>query len=109
MALYPHIELSGTRPSVLAERLGITPQAVAQLVAELEAMGFVERIKDPDDGRARLVRFTDLGSQDIINGFLAFEVVESEIAERLGHDEFETLRELVARLESIAEALTLEG
>ncbi|MEM6927157.1 MAG: MarR family winged helix-turn-helix transcriptional regulator [Myxococcota bacterium] len=105
MALYPHIELAGTRPSVLAERLGITPQAVAQLVADLETMGFVERVPDPADGRARLVRFTDLGQQDILDGFIAFERVEAEIAARLDEGELATLRDLVLRLEAIADEL----
>src|SRR5262245_25267303 len=38
-ALMPHIDLDGTRMSDLAERLGVTKQAVSQLVDDLEALG----------------------------------------------------------------------
>ena len=56
-ALFPHIDLEGTRLTELARRLGISKQAVGQLVDELEEMGGLERVPDPVDGRAKLVRF----------------------------------------------------
>ena len=56
-ALFPHIDLSGTRQTALARRMGVSKQAVGQLVSELEQMGALERVPDPSDGRARLVRF----------------------------------------------------
>jgi DNA-binding MarR family transcriptional regulator len=46
---------------VLAERAHMTKQAMAELVAHLEAQGYVERIPDPNDGRAELVRTTTRG------------------------------------------------
>src|ERR1700730_13286920 len=60
-SLFPHIDLEGTRVTDLAERLGVTKQAVSQLVDDLEAMAVLERVIDPDDARARRVRFTSRG------------------------------------------------
>ena len=44
--------------SVLAERAAITKQSMAELVAHLERHGYVERVPDPTDRRAKLVRST---------------------------------------------------
>jgi len=48
----------GTRVSDLAAQARVTKQSAAFLVEQLEATGYVERIPDPADGRARLVRLT---------------------------------------------------
>lgn len=101
-ALYPHIGLEGTRPSVIAAALGITPQAVAQLVRDLEAMEVVERVPDPIDGRARLVRFTDLGQQDILDGFGVLAGIEADVAARMGEEDVRALHRLLVRLEAVA-------
>ena len=44
---------TGTRPSELAERAGMTKASMGELVDDLEALGYVLRASDPDDGRAR--------------------------------------------------------
>jgi DNA-binding MarR family transcriptional regulator len=59
--VFEHINPTGTRLTTLAHRAGITHQAMAQLVSELEQRDIVERIPDPTDGRARLVRLTGEG------------------------------------------------
>lgn len=63
--VFENIDPGGTRLTALAARAGITHQAMAQLVAELEQRGIVERAPDPADGRARLVRLTDEGRQRV--------------------------------------------
>jgi DNA-binding MarR family transcriptional regulator len=61
--VFENIDPEGTRVTVLAVRAGITHQAMVQLVAELEERGIVERVADPSDRRARLVRLTDDGRE----------------------------------------------
>src|SRR2546425_12933772 len=63
--LFENIDPEGTRVTVLAARAGITHQAMTQLVTELEERGIVERVADPSDGRARLVRLTDDGRKRV--------------------------------------------
>lgn len=91
-ALFPHLDLEGTRPSVLAQRMGTSKQAVGQIVAELEDMGMVERRPDPDDGRARLVVFTEQGRASLVEGLGVLKSVEMEVAEAVGHDSVDRLK-----------------
>ena len=56
-----HLSLAGDRLTDLAERAGMSKQAMAALVAQCEAWGLVTREADPHDARARTVRFTATG------------------------------------------------
>ena len=83
-ALFPHIDLEGTRLGVIADRLGISKQAVGQLVDDLEQMQMVERIPDPSDGRARLVVFSAKGREKLLEGLVHLQAIESEIEAAIG-------------------------
>ncbi|MFT4241411.1 MAG: MarR family winged helix-turn-helix transcriptional regulator [Acidovorax sp.] len=56
-----HLSLNGDRLTDLAQRAGMTKQAMAALVDQCEAWGLVTREADPLDARARRVRFTPTG------------------------------------------------
>lgn len=56
-----HLALEGSRLTDLAERAGMTKQAMGDLVVQCEAWGLVVRERDPLDARARRVRFTETG------------------------------------------------
>jgi DNA-binding MarR family transcriptional regulator len=58
---FARISHGGATTAELAEHLGVTKQAAAQLVDELVRKGYVERTPHPTDARARLLRLTDRG------------------------------------------------
>jgi len=60
-AVFAQVYGAGARITDVAAQLGVTKQAVTLLVDELEAGGYVERVPDPSDGRAKLVRLTGRG------------------------------------------------
>ena len=62
-AVFEFLDDAGTRVSVLADRARMTKQSMTELVAHLERHGYVERVPDPADGRAKLVRATDRGRE----------------------------------------------
>jgi DNA-binding MarR family transcriptional regulator len=99
-ALFPHIDLDGTRITDLAERIGVTKQAVSQLVDDLVAAGVVERVEDPEDARARRVVFTERGRAGIFDGLEVLRGLEKELAEKIGKGRMDalarTLREILA-------------
>ena len=51
----------GLRPSEIATRTQLSRQAINDMLSDLEKGGYLERIPDPTDGRARIVRFTQRG------------------------------------------------
>jgi DNA-binding MarR family transcriptional regulator len=53
-----HLALEGSRLTDLAQRAGMSKQAMGDLVDQCEAWGLVVREPDAQDGRARRVRFT---------------------------------------------------
>jgi DNA-binding MarR family transcriptional regulator len=59
--VFENIDPEGTRLTVLAARSGLTHQAMGELIDVLERRGYVERVPDPSDGRARLIRLTKKG------------------------------------------------
>jgi DNA-binding MarR family transcriptional regulator len=92
-ALLPHLDLEGTRLVDLAARMGISKQAVGQLVDDLESMGVVERALDPDDGRARRVRLTRRGFQAVLHGLGVLEGLERQLAAVIDRPKLDALRE----------------
>jgi DNA-binding MarR family transcriptional regulator len=96
--VFSFLDKDGTRVSVLAQRAQITKQSMAELVAHLEEHGYVERVPDPGDRRAKLVRATPRGNQlyAIAREFVAD--TEREWTERLGEEKMRRLRELLVEL-----------
>lgn len=92
-ALFPHIDLAGTRQSTLAERLGVSKQAVNKLVGELIEMGVLERIADPTDARAALVRFSTRKGRTLLDGLAMLASVDQELEEALGPRRYRALHE----------------
>ena len=93
----------GSRLTDLAAQAQVTKQTASLLVAALERQGLVERIPDPADGRARLIRFTTKG-RGASN--LAREIVmsvEREWTDHLGPGPAACLREALTRLREITD------
>jgi DNA-binding MarR family transcriptional regulator len=89
---------AGTRVSVLAERAQITKQSMAELVVHLERLGYVERVPDPSDRRAKLVRATPRGKQLYAIARDVVGEIEADWTKRLGKAKMRTLRELLEEL-----------
>ena len=89
---------AGTRVSVLAERAQITKQSMAELVAHLERLGYVERVPDPSDKRAKLVRATRRGRQLYAIARDVVAEIEADWTKRLGKAKMRQLRELLEEL-----------
>jgi DNA-binding MarR family transcriptional regulator len=98
--VFQYLDDDGTRVSLLAERAQVSKQAMAQLVAHLENHGYVERVADPRDGRAKLVRATDRGREVYAIAREMMSEVEARLAERLGEAKLRRLRALLAELDA---------
>jgi DNA-binding MarR family transcriptional regulator len=93
-----YLDDGGTRVSALAERAQMTKQSMAELVAHLERLGYVERVPDPSDRRAKLVRATPRGKQLYAIAREVVAEIEAEWTKQLGKAKMRRLRELLEEL-----------
>ncbi len=103
-ALFPHVDFEGIRLTDLAERLGVTKQATAQLVDELVELGMFEKVPDPTDGRAKLIRFSERGGFGLREGMRQLGALEEEFADDVGPDRLAAAHDVLLELLD-----TLEG
>jgi DNA-binding MarR family transcriptional regulator len=60
-SLIPLLDATGTRATALAQRAGVTKQAMSQMVRLLEKRDYVEQAPDLSDTRAKVIRLTKRG------------------------------------------------
>jgi len=88
----------GVRPGTIAERAGTSKQAINQLLRSLERLGYITRSDSPDEGRARIVRFTKRGRAAYSKIHDVLRDIEREWSAELGPKEFARLKELLSRV-----------
>jgi DNA-binding MarR family transcriptional regulator len=88
----------GVRPGNLAERAGMSKQAMNRLLGSLEDLGYVVRSDAPDEGRARLVRMTKRGRAAYAKIYDILRDIEREWSAELGPRDFAKLKELLYRV-----------
>jgi DNA-binding MarR family transcriptional regulator len=89
---------NGSRLTELAERSGLTKQAVGEVIPELEQLGYVTREPDPGDRRAKIIQLTPKGRDACLTGRRLFAEIEREWAEQLGEELLAGLREAAERI-----------
>ena len=90
--VFPFVPPEGIRLTDLAERAGMTKQAMSELVGDLVEMGYLQRVPDPSDGRAKLIEFTDRGWAAVETVLASFKRVEADLTKSLGKKRMDDLR-----------------
>ena len=85
MAVLQYPGPDGYRPSELAEHAGMSKQAMNQLLQSLERLGYIRRSDAEEDGRARIVHFTERG--DAARAYHRLLKVSRTIADLAGSDD----------------------
>jgi DNA-binding MarR family transcriptional regulator len=100
----PHIAVlqfpgpDGVRPGTLAERAGMSKQAMNQLLRSLENLGYITRSNAPEEGRARIIRFTRRGRAAYAMIHDILRDIEHQWSAELGARDFAQLKELLLRV-----------
>jgi DNA-binding MarR family transcriptional regulator len=92
---------NGSRLTDLAANAGLTKQAVGEAVTELERLGYVTRVPDPQDGRAKIIQLTDRGLDAVIKGRRIFAEIEREWAAQIGPELMASFREAATRIAAL--------
>ena len=94
---------NGSRITELAEQARVTKQTAGFLVDQLERAGYVERVPDPTDGRARLVRIAPRGQAAVQAARAVEQEVEEEWTAHLGERDTRRLRDILLRLREVTD------
>ncbi len=101
--VFQRIDPEGTRLTALAERAQVTKQTAGFLVDQLEKAGYVERVPDPSDARARLVRVAPRGAKAVADSARVIDEIEGEWEAHLGARRMAQLRETLADLREVTD------
>ena len=101
--IFQRIGPRGTRLTDLAEQARVTKQTAGFLVDQLERTGYVRRVADPDDGRARLVVIAERGLAAVELARVVERDVEAEWQAHLGAEAARQLRAALERLREITD------
>lgn len=97
-AVLAHLDLEGTRQSVLTARMGISKQAIQQLVDELVVDNIVIRVPDPADARGKLIHYTDQGLTLLRAASRIKAEIEADYRAAVGEEAFRQFRATLDRL-----------
>ncbi len=98
MAIFRFPGPDGVRPGVLAERAGMSKQAMNRILGSLEELGYLVRSDDPHKGRARIVKFTRRGHAAYAKAIEVLHQIEREWRAELGPRDFTNLKQLLYRV-----------
>jgi DNA-binding MarR family transcriptional regulator len=99
--VFRHLTPDGLRLRELAACSNLSPQAIGEHVDELEVLGYVERIPDPSDRRAKLITPTQRGAAFMRAAYGALEEIEREWAAAVGTEALVRLRDALAQVRSL--------
>lgn len=97
-SIMPLLDATGMRSTILAQRAGVTKQAMSQMVRLLEARKYVELVRDPSDTRAKVVRLTKRGVTLRKACFDIRQELHATAAKALGKKNLEKLQEDLTKL-----------
>jgi DNA-binding MarR family transcriptional regulator len=101
--VFQRIAPGGSRLAELAETAQISKQTVGSIVDQLERAGYVRRVPDPTDARARLVTVTAKGRELVEISLPVVRGIEAAWEAHLGPTRTQQLRETLAELRTITD------
>lgn len=101
--VFQHMPPKGIRLTKLADAALMTKQSMGYLVDDLEAQGYVERVPDPADRRAKIVRLTARGQEVERTVREVIQQIEALWAARMGESEYRRLVQLLRTLIAVIE------
>ena len=101
--IFHYLREGGLRLTELAERTHMTKQALLYTINQLEAAGYVERVPDPTDGRAKIIRLTERGWEGRRVGDAIVASLEQECVRRIGEERMRQFKALMKDVSNVLE------
>jgi DNA-binding MarR family transcriptional regulator len=97
-AVFTRVPAGGVRLTDLAAQAGVSKQAMAEMVDELVAKGYLQRVPDPSDGRAKLLVMAPRGAASHEVTLRIFADIEAELAAVVGTERLEGARDVLTEV-----------
>jgi DNA-binding MarR family transcriptional regulator len=107
-AVFGTLHAEGARAADMAARAGITRQSMGEIIREMVGLDLLEMHSDPDDGRAKVVSYSEHGLAVATDGFEYLGRLERRLAEEFGAHEYEIARDVLARLVDVLDRFAAE-
>ncbi len=108
-AVFGTLGPEGARAADMAARAGITRQSMGEVIRDMVALGILEMRPDPEDGRAKLVTYTDHGAWVAGDGYRHLRELETRFAEEFGEQDYETTRKVLDRIADLVDTWSNEA
>jgi len=102
--VFQRIAPDGSRLTDLADQAQMSKQSAGVLVDQLERLGYVRRVPDPTDGRARLIVIEQRGQRAVEVATATLDEIFSEWKAYLGTRNFTLLRQILDQLREITDS-----
>ena len=101
--VFQRLALGGSRLTDLADQAQMTKQSAGVLVDQLERLGYVRRVPDPTDGRARLIVIEERGRRAAEVAMATSTEILAEWKAFLGTRNFTLLHQILDQLREITD------
>jgi DNA-binding MarR family transcriptional regulator len=101
--VFQRVAPEGSRLTDLADQAQMTKQSVSVMVDQLERLGYVRRVPDPTDGRARLIVIEQRGRQAVDVAMATLDEILAEWKTYLGTRNFTLLHQILDQLREITD------
>lgn len=105
--VFRYVREPGLRLTEIAEMGNMTKQSAGEVVDDLERLGYVERVPDPEDRRAKLIRLTERGTTVQDHGFSLLDGIEKRWGERYGAERIAGLRAMLEEIAAVEAPLAM--
>ena len=89
-AVFATLPPEGARSADMAQRAGITRQSMGEIIRDMVALGFLEMVPDPTDGRAKIVKWSDYGKKVASGGYDHIIELDRVFREKFGDADVDT-------------------
>ena len=107
-SVFATLSRQGSRAADMAARAGITRQSMGEVVRDMVGLGILEMRTDPDDGRAKVVTYSEHGLNVAGDGYRYLAKLERRFEEEFGEEEYAVARDVLERLVGLLDRIAAE-
>jgi len=107
-SVFGTLHAEGARAADMAARAGITRQSMGEVIRDMVALDLLEMRSDPNDGRAKVVTYSEHGLAVAGDGFGYLGELERRFADEFGEDEYAVARDVLERLIDVLDRFAAE-